>query len=339
MVQEIESGLEQLGWSKSACGKCGADFYRPGNQELCFSETCSGVQIAETNASPCITAADLKSEMESFLGNRGYTMSYPLGVVNRGSTWGNTSLIVSGVQRLIPFMANDAWVPRNIFINQPCVRTQHRGDECEWSCSSFVNPSLLTPNANWNSHFEAISNWLKSLEMFGIDIQKMSTTCRSVHEHWGDLFFTRHVLDFYYCGLHIGDAGYVPDLKRGAKVVSFSDIGCGSERIVGIVNGGKFCAAQTPADNQQPSCVSKFYDSIKALTLVLGSGATPSDRDAWQHVKRYICLIDQKIPNRDIEDAVGFYYRYWLDFVDQDRFMNNHQIITDLIVNNRHDKN
>lgn len=338
--RQIIEGLFNLGWKAARCPDCCKIYYeKPGRGiRSCQTEACVGVAVprSEVESVKIVTVKEIGERIQKYYLDRGYLRSYPMGVVNRGNVWGNTSLIVSGVQRLTPYFLNNAWVPPSLFINQPCVRTQFRemstGDN--WSSSTFINSSVLNSDCSISEHLSAVGCWLDCLDCVGVDTDNITLGTRTEREQWGQCSFTVDIIDIYYFGLHIADAGYSCDLSRGNNKVCFSDIGTGLERITGIVNSGCFNEVQTSRDTLGKLLDPVFADTIKAITLIVGSGATPSDVDAWQHVKGYLSLVSKRKFSLDcIEEAVSYYLKYWEPFVGDTEFLDRKCTIVDLMSN------
>lgn len=327
-LQALSAYLETNGWSSKHCSNCSSSFYTlERSTTFCGSEHCHTPFVDRLSVTSRVDIKTLKAEFETSYTKEGYYISYPLNPVNRNRRWGNTSLVVSGVQRLQPFLDFGAWVPPKIFINQPCVRTQFRGmsDSTDWSSSSFVNPSALIPEASLENHLSGIVSWISCLKNAGVDISKLTLKARRKQETWGQAVFQREVLDFYYCGIHIADASFIDNYPRGQKKVSFSDIGGGLERIAGIVNEGNYYHAHTPPQETINNLYPAFFDAIKALTLILGSDGATQDPDVWQYVKRYFTLLNQ-YKNKDMLKnlfyTIDYYIYYWNIFIPDERMPN-----------------
>lgn len=315
----ISHFLNELNWKSSICTKCGKEFHHLKGSTSCYSESCSEIQI---NKAPRIQFRDIKEvsdEITNFFESSGYYVSYPLCIVNRNEVWGNTSLIVSGVQRLVPYLINDAYIQPKVFIAQPSVRTQFRGlsEYDNWSTSSFINPSILHANSDLDTHKQAISSWLECLDTVGVDLEKITLSQRRESTEWVGRRFTRTTLDFFYRGLHLSDAIYASDYPFGKAYKSFSDIGIGLERLTGILNGGDFYIAQVPSSFYEGYNNPSWYDALKALTLIIGSGAKSKDKDTWQSVKRYLNVLNENgfLQGQEQENDVKFYHDYWQKFV------------------------
>lgn len=317
-IAVIGDFLDGQKWGRSICSTCSREFHSLKGGSNCMSEKCLGVQIPKDPNVGKVEAIEVGQKLANFFGNLGYEQSYPLGVVNRNNKWGKTSLVVSGVQRLVPYLSNGAYIAPKVFIAQPSVRTQYRGmdEDSDWSASSFVNPSIVHGGANLDVHTCAIKSWLECLTDLGVDMNGVSLKQRQSKDTWDEKEFTRNTLDMYFKGLHIADAIYSDDFPYGNNYRSFSDLGTGLERLTGVLNGGDFYIAQRPKDEvlQHPA----YYDAVKALTLIVGTGVTPKDKDAWQFVKRYVLTMNEtKTESASVAENIDYFHKYWQPFVGE----------------------
>jgi len=254
--------LEEKGFSRSRCTKCGKYFWVQGESELCGDPECSG-QYTFINNSPCSKKMDFIKAWQEFSNlfeKLGYTpiRRYPVVARWRDDTyWTNASIydfqphVVSG---LVEPPANPLVVPQVCMrfndIDNVGITGRHYTSFVMIGQHAFVSP---TEKFDKNRYLGDIMKWLE--KGMGLPLHEVK-----FHEdQWGGGGNLGVCMEFFARGLEIGNQVYMlyqinEDGSYKDLDLKVLDMGMGQERCPWITMG-----TATSYECNFPTVVKKLY--------------------------------------------------------------------------------
>ena len=167
--------------------------------------------------------------LKDFFEREGFKNIPPKSIINKDSS---TLFISAGVQILDPIIHNEKEIPaEKIYIAQPVFRTQFIPKISEGVSSSFINIATELVNKSPKEHFNALNQWIKLLENFGLNKENLILKSIERYDKWGKRKVLQKIIKINYDDLEIGDALYVDIPQDSRDSIFISDIGFGLDRI------------------------------------------------------------------------------------------------------------
>lgn len=319
-ITAVDAFMAQRQWNRDICVKCGKVYYFKSSDtsnKTCRRGTCGDDRafLQFTRRKRPVSPVQVYDRLVRHFTNTRFNI---IPSMNIASTCGTTDLIIGGVQIL------DGLIHRKekahfdgMFLGQPSVRMQFqdRVTTEDGISTAFVNVCTEKVNGTFSGHLYTLDQWLGALSSLGLNMRDFTIVMRTKERNWGTGSFDALELFCVYGGLELGDAAYMKIPTRLGPFVEISDIGFGLERIVWALN-------KTPRyyDLLMPGTVmipQEVCDAYRTITLLALSGVRPGNKGSGLQFRRLAKAVSERGCDIDLYAVVGYYLRYWSDFVQE----------------------
>jgi hypothetical protein len=248
----------------------------------------------------------LLDTLETAFTDVGYPRAEPLPL-----RWGKeTDFTISAIQALDPCVKHKKpFVYREGFITQPVVRLNARRDadgKLVTGCvTSFVNASLVRRIGSVDAHIETIDIWLTVLSKLGLHARHIKIYGNI--KTWRRREVDGITLRFAHYGMPIGDLVLIWNIDDPTFLVT--DLGSGLERLRSARTRDNW--TRTVFGDLATVASVETLDTIRTVTLMIGSGIRPSARGPGSAVRRLLQSMPFGETPLGSSTAVRLSHDYW----------------------------
>lgn len=221
-----------------------------------------------------------------------------------------TDFTISAVQALDPHLKLcRPYTYRQGYLAQPVVRFTGKRDNsghlADGFLTAFVNLSCILPIGDLAEHAQILDTWLTGLSRLGLHARHIeiqgATTPWQRHQVQGI------TLRIHHNRFEIGDIVLLWNADMPTYMAT--DLGSGLERLRWAITRRAWPSVVhgSLADHADPTVL----DSVRAATLIAGSGISPSDRGPGHALRRLARSIPESSAALGLSVAVRSAYAYW----------------------------
>ncbi len=224
----------------------------------------------------------------------------------------DTDLIIAGYQTVINQIDFNT-MPDHVsyYSFQPVIRLNGLSDcgVIEGFLSSFVNICLVDVNTTMDEYMHHIDLWITILSKLSLHSSGIQLVFKKKTNAFDGLG-----IEFQYKGIEIGQANLY-QYVNGEQKFLISDFGFGYERLLWVINGGKFFFDPIVDKYDIIHSNIKECDRIRTAVLLIMSGIIP----AANGVGKYSRMLISQAPNIGLERYLNLralrYYTYYKKFI------------------------
>ena len=279
------------------------------------------IQPGERRALPVQAALPASQERGGFSTPRDIAGYFPEAVLikpqNVVRPAGDSTLFTSsGIQYLETLERRSGKLPdKPLLICQPVIRSQFMDGVEPGVSSSFVNCSVIVPNAG-GSDMARYCRRLTELalglgarpDLFFISVEEGSKS-------WGSKTFDSKVITLYYNAIELGEVVLLKSYPFGwdSQKADLLECGFGIERLRWAVAGQLEPQTPSPQSKCDAKAVLQVQDAVRSMVLIAGEGVTPSNTGHGYRLRQFSKRFAESNLSAGFNLAVlsGHFFEYW----------------------------